>query len=137
MRSRTILMLLVFPACGCGGPSEPPTYEVSGRVTWEGQPLEEGDIIFTAADNASAPASGKIEDGTYRIRSLPGKKLVSIRASRLVPGSKGAMGEPIFDNFIPDRFNVKTTLTVDVKTDQESKFDFPLEKGRASRANAK
>jgi hypothetical protein len=133
MRSWIILGTIVVSVCGCGGPSEPGTYEVSGAVTWEGKPLEEGDILLAAPDGAGVPTFGKIKDGTYRVWSPPGKKLVSIRASRLVPGSKGAMDEPIFDNFIPDRYNARTTLTAEVTSDQRNRFDYSLEPARPTR----
>ncbi len=132
MRLLSIVITTVALACGCARSSGPPTYEVTGRVTWGGAALEDGDIIFTAADNAVVPAAGKINLGTYRLQAFPGPKKVSIRASRLVPGSKGANGEPIFDNFIPDQYNVATILTADVKTEGENRFDFALEKERSA-----
>jgi hypothetical protein len=128
MRVWAYLPLLAALASGCGGPSGPPTYEVSGLVTWDGAPLPEGDIIFTTVDRSVVPDVGTIRVGAYRLRAQPGKKRVSIRASKLVPGSKGAMNEPIFDNYIPDRYNAETTLTADVTADGPNRFDFALTK---------
>jgi hypothetical protein len=128
MRVWVYLPLLAALASGCGKPSGPPTYEVSGSVTWEGAALPEGDIIFTAVEKSVAPDAGTIRIGAYRLRTQSGKKRVSIRASKLVAGSKGAMNEPIFDNYIPDRYNVETTLTADVTADGPNRFDFALTK---------
>jgi hypothetical protein len=128
---RAYLVLVLASAaliCGCGRSSGPPMYDVSGMVTWEGQPLEEGDVIFAPNEAAVEPVAGTIRGGAYQIRARPGKHKVSIRASKLVPNSKGAMGEPIHDNFIPDRYNVKTALEADVTPEGENRFDFALSK---------
>ncbi len=43
-------------------------YPVSGTVTYNGKPLEKGDISFIAEDaKANIGASGKITDGTYSL----------------------------------------------------------------------
>jgi hypothetical protein len=128
MRVWVYLLFLAALASGCGEPSGSPTYEVSGSVTWDGAPLPEGDIIFTPVDRAVVPEASTIRLGAYSLRAQPGKKRVSIRASKLVAGSKGAMNEPIYDNYIPDRYNVETTLTADVTADGPNRFDFALTK---------
>ena len=113
MLLRLLTTAAFFSACGCEGTPEPSTYKVSGLVTWGGgEPLDDGDIILSASEGRG-PAAGKITHGTYQLWASPGRKQVSIRASRLVADSKGAQGEPVFDNFIPARYNVSTTLKAD------------------------
>ena len=133
MRTHVVPLVVVVFLWGCAGPREASTYEVSGAVTWAGAPLDDGEILFTALDGSAAPAIGRIENGRYTAWSPRGMKNVSIRASRLIPGSKGANGEPIHDNVIPDRYNVRTTLTADIRTDRENRFDYALEADAAAR----
>lgn len=71
---------------GCGG-NENGTYPVTGKVTWEGQPVTEGTVTFLSLEQGR-PASGTIQpDGTYSLHSFsdndgakPGQYSVEIKA---------------------------------------------------------
>src|SRR5229473_2707290 len=56
--------------------------EVSGMVTMDKHPLKEGDIVFEESDKSKTPAAGKIVEGRYTLKVLPGSKTVRITASR-------------------------------------------------------
>ena len=56
-----VILAAVF---GCN--SGPTIYDVTGTVSFDGKPIEQGEIIFLAADNASTPGSGMIQNGVYR-----------------------------------------------------------------------
>jgi hypothetical protein len=65
---------------GCGSPCA-----VSGDVTYEGQPVEQGQITFYPADGKGPPAGAPISRGRYEVSGLvPGPKLVEITATRAV-----------------------------------------------------
>ena len=74
-------MALVLALAGCGE-SEPPRYEVHGKVTWENKPLPDGDISFIPENPELRTEAGKIKDGVYRFKANPGKNKVAISASR-------------------------------------------------------
>src|ERR1700759_1339838 len=78
--------LLVLTTClaGCGGTSGPQMYPISGEVTLDGVPLKEGAISFVPADGKGLAAGGKIVDGKYTAKSVPGAKRVEIRAPKVV-----------------------------------------------------
>ena len=57
---------LVALIAGCGKPS---TGEVSGKVTFRGEPVASGTIAFVGADGHVT--SGMIEGGTYRLAKVP------------------------------------------------------------------
>jgi hypothetical protein len=60
---------------GCG----PPMAAVSGEVTYDGQPVEDGYITFTPADGKGKDAGGPIATGRYRVSDLPpGPKVVKV-----------------------------------------------------------
>lgn len=112
-------------ALGCG--SGPTIYEVTGTVQCDGKPVEEGEIIFLAADNATTPGSARIQNGEYHLRVAGGKKKVKVIASRKIPG-KGAMGEDfVYQSYIPPRYNDHTTLEAEVGPGSANQFNFQLD----------
>jgi hypothetical protein len=82
------LWLLPLLACmaGCGSP------KVSGKVTYKGEPLHMGTVLFTAA-NGWTGTSRINDDGTYSIANVPpgpAKVAVDVPSGkgRLPPGGK-------------------------------------------------
>jgi hypothetical protein len=61
------IFYLALPGCG---QKEPPTGEVSGTVTFKGQPLPEGMITFVNAEEGRS-GSGAVKDGTYTCPNAP------------------------------------------------------------------
>src|SRR2546428_8448163 len=127
--SRLVFWGLVTGAClaaqGCGD-AEPKTYPVSGTVSLDGRPLEEGDIYFYPLDPNISADAGKIKAGQFAFRTKAGKKRVEIRASRVVPGKQTPMGGPVRAEFLPPRYNTQTTLTAEIPAHDQNRLDFPL-----------
>ena len=119
------LVALLF-GCGSSGPA---TYEVTGQVTFDGQPVAEGEILLRAADGSEGSRAGKIVDGRYTIQSTVGKKRVEINASREVKPSKIAeSGEEVAGElYIPKKYNLESELTAEVTAAGPNQFDFKLE----------
>jgi hypothetical protein len=113
---------------GCS--TGPRRYKVSGTATFDGQPMPEGDILFFPLDKATGPEAGKIKDGHFQLKAREGKHRVEISASRILPGSKvrGAGGEPVAEEYIPEQYNNKSTLEAEVKPQAENTFEFQLER---------
>ncbi|QDT41235.1 hypothetical protein Pan241w_12950 [Gimesia alba] len=128
-----ILMCTAGIFVGCGGASDAPvTYPVSGKVTLDGEPLAEGNIIFRDAAEKAASAAGKIENGEFSFEAVAGKKAVVITATREVPGKTvvgGAPDEPpvpAIEQYIPATYNEKTTLEAEVSDSGANEFTFEL-----------
>lgn len=125
------LQLVCFAASllcvtGCGGSSDAPTtVKVEGTVTFDGEPLSEGSIVFDPADGKGGSSAGGIENGKFMFDSQLGQKKVLISASRDT-GKKDQYDEPITESYIPAQYNSQTTLTADVKADGENKYTFEL-----------
>ncbi len=117
---------------GCGGSGEdgPQTVPVSGLVTWEGAPVDDGDIAFVPAEPSLAQEGGRISEGHFEMQAKPGKNTIRITASRVVPGqtSTGAHGEelPVKEQFIPAKYNSSSELTVEVSEAGPNEFSFNL-----------
>lgn len=73
-------------AAGCR--SSPYQAKVSGHVTYKGQPVKGGNIVFHAADQTAYPGTLN-EDGTYELTTLPpGEMTVTIITEHLNPNKK-------------------------------------------------
>jgi hypothetical protein len=129
--------LLPTIVAGCGD-SGPRRYPVSGTITFDDKPLPDGEVIFFPADGSAQPDAGKIADGKFSFRSLPGKKRVEIRADRLsktktipVDGGGGkAKWIPAREVYIPPQYNTESKLFVEVQPDGPRDFDFQLRGNR-------
>jgi hypothetical protein len=113
---------------GCA-PKGPKTYPVAGEVTFDGQPVAEGEIIFRAADGAQGSWAAKITGGSYALESTAGAKRVEITAHRQIEVAPSASGEGgiNYEMYIPEKYNEKSDLTREVTPAGPNKFDFPLE----------
>jgi hypothetical protein len=115
---------------GCGGGKDA---EVSGTVTLNGHPVEEGAITFIPADGQGPTTGGVIKGGQYAVKKVPlGLMKVSISKPRVVgqkalyPGPNSPKQDVTAED-LPAKYNEQTELTFEVKPGSNTK-DFPLEK---------
>ncbi len=122
---RTFLIIGCFLlVIGCDSGTK--VFDVTGKISLDGVPVEKGDITFRAENSSTPPQGSNIKEGTYKIKANEGKYKVEITATRLVPGKKGPMGEPAIEEFIPAKYNTKTTLGADVKNNAKNEINFDL-----------
>lgn len=131
------LVLTSLHLAGCA-PGTGGRVEVSGQVTFDGQPIENGSIALVPLDLAQGKSvGGTISGGTYLIPAaqgpLPGKYRVEIKALRktgrkittdMHPGGDNLVDQ--VEQFIPPRYNTRSTLTVEVKDRPKNELQFPL-----------
>lgn len=113
------LTLVLLAGCNPG------VVNVSGKVTFNGEPVPEGDIVFRGEEKAMA---GKIKDGSYSMQAPAGKSTVEITAYRdtgKIDRSNPGEESPVLEMYIPEKYNSKSTLTADTATG--STFPFELE----------
>jgi hypothetical protein len=123
MRGLTALVLALPVLAGCGG--EQPA-EVTGTVRIDGRPLPDGEIIFEAADGSKTPAAGKVRDGAYTVRVLPGPKKVKVLASRPPKRPDPVLGPAAREQMLGPEYNDRTTLTADVKSGANPDVNFDV-----------
>ena len=128
------LGVMGFAGCGPGRLEVP----IHGEVTFNGVPVEQGTISIEPADGKGKATGGEIKGGRYRLAAaagpLPGTKIVRITAIRktgrktegdsLTP--KGVMLDEL-EQFIPEIYNTRSTLTCEVGKDLPAQIDFHLE----------
>lgn len=119
-------LLATFSASGCSKPGRPGYHTVTGRVTFDGQPLANGFVQFVAVGSKAPPESGRIEKGLYRLASQAGKMTVHVLSTRLTGKMDPVMGTAIEEMFIPQRYNSKSELTAEVTADKANAIDFSL-----------
>jgi hypothetical protein len=115
---------------------------IQGKVTFEGQPLVAGRILFTpVAPNAGPATSAVVSGGEYTIPvnegPVVGRNRVEIEA-RLNLGfaidDEAAFarrgGKPLPPNPIPPQFNRESQLVAEVKPDGENTFNVDVPKSR-------
>ncbi len=125
--SLIVLVILFCSAAGCG-PTGPKLYPVNGTVTWNGEPLPEGDIIFAPATPGDVEDAGKVVAGKFAFEARPGAKKVKITANRSEGPVDPQMGLAPRVQYIPPKYSSaeKTTLTAEVTENGKNEFDFPL-----------
>jgi hypothetical protein len=130
-----ILAPLVLPLCGCGRNYDgPERYPLSGKVSYDGEPVDAGTISFLPAGGADIRISGgEIVNGAYSVPQERGANAGTYRVE-IRWGKK--TGKKYFDRDLqmefdvrkeglPPRFHEKSELTADV-SDAQTTFDFHL-----------
>lgn len=103
---------------------------VSGVVKVSGKEAERGSVTFIPADGKGPTAGGEITaGGRYTARVPHGSMKVEVRVPKVV-GKKALYGKDgpymdVLEEVLPDKFNNKTELTVDVKGDTTKDWDLP------------
>lgn len=131
MRSTPSALLFGFIVllCGCG-PGVPVPVPVHGKVTLDGVPLAEGKIAFVTT--GQVPEFIDIRGGTYDGKAKWGTRKVEIAAYRPyqippeVPKSMHALMVGGKENYLPDRYHSKTTLSAEILADGPNEFNFEL-----------
>jgi hypothetical protein len=130
-RAAAFLVLLV----GCGESMK--RGEVSGKVTVDGKPLQDGAISFFPADGKGPTAGGVIEDGEYLVQipltfgdvTEARRMKVTISAPKVVGMKKlynteHSIERPVTAESLPARYNAKSELSIEVKPgNNEQNFD--------------
>jgi len=124
--------IAVFGLVGCGGgDTGPKEYSVTGKVTFEGAPVETGRITFRQVGGDQQAFSGEIKDGAYSLKAQAGKMTVHILASRIIPGkfdNSNGTPEPMGEMYLPKKYNDNSELTAEVTPSGSNDFPFDLKK---------
>lgn len=128
---------------GCAQENKPSFANVSGTVTYNGQPIGKGQITFS--NDGRPPTVADIVDGKYTGQAMIGSNKVTISAfrkaakERVLPPqvqeqvrvytamNKGQTGEAFdlsMEDYIPDEWGKKTTQVRVVEAGAPNTFDF-------------
>jgi hypothetical protein len=120
---------------GCGK-NELGTVAVSGTVTFDGKPLDNGTVRFVPVDQKGRMALGKIlEDGKFVLATagsdgvIPGEYKISIQSQKMtaeVPAKDRELGIGGKESAIPDKFTKPETSGLTEKISGARTIDFNL-----------
>ena len=114
-------IILILVGCGKSGPEIAP---VSGRITVNGQPMENVDITFQL-DGSKPPSSGRTDkDGHYELAYKRGQMggMVGQNTVRISVSSELVHKPPK----IPPEYNTQSKQQVEIKSGQKNTFDFDI-----------
>jgi hypothetical protein len=126
--ARWLVVAAVVLAGGCG--SDLP--QVTGSVTYRGQPVAEGKVVFHPIGIGVVGYGALQSDGTFAVQTgsaagLPeGDYKVTVVATRVTPSSQPG-GVPTFEHLIPERYGRAQDTDLQVKVTADGENDFPLE----------
>ena len=119
------LVAAILTGCGGGGPER---VIVSGTVTFNEQPLEQGTIRFRPIEGTQAPSGGaQIVAGKYTVDARGGLDVgtyqVTIVAERIDPAYDGPVETESIDlqrgpprqQYIPARYNTRSELRLTIE----------------------
>lgn len=115
------VFLFVLTATGCGKPGIERVH-VSGKATYDGKPIEIGQIRFVPMSPATGPVTiERIEDGAYETKTTGGVTIGTHRVEMRMYDSHEyetaprVAGSASVKQLLPDKYNrnSKLTLTVD------------------------
>lgn len=116
--------LSALGAVGCG-PSAPPQYQVSGNVSLDGAPLDEGTIYFKTVSTGAIEAI-PIVGGRFEGTAEAGERRIEIASIRTETKESEGMSSQIETNLIPSNYNVESELQETVTPEGPNTFDFDL-----------
>jgi hypothetical protein len=120
-----VCLVLLLIATGCAK-TDANRGTITGQVKLDGQPLEQGSILFTPAEGVKGVVTGgEIKDGKYQLTGKAGPSIgsnrVEIRAVRksgkMVQKPMAPAGEMVEEmaEAVAPQFNSASTLKFDVK----------------------
>lgn len=127
------IILLLLAGCGPGNPLG--RLPVSGSITLDGQAVESGNIRFIPQQSDGVSGGAVIAGGEYRMDKRqglpPGRYQVQIfsgaapAASPEQIGNTSSFPPPALER-IPARYNIASTLTIEVLPGGPETYDFQL-----------
>lgn len=122
-----VLLVLLSTLVGCGENLIP----ISGNVSVEGTPVEEGWIRFIPAAGG-APQGSAIRNGKYEALLPPGEMKVEIQGSKKVgerkytPSDPSSPMVPVMENVVPPKYQQDSPLTQTI-TEENDNLNFELD----------
>ncbi|MFM8274072.1 MAG: hypothetical protein ACKODX_17325 [Gemmata sp.] len=119
LRCAALFVAVAALVAGCGGGDA--WGDVSGTVSYDGTPVEDGAISFIPADGKGQGGGGTIKDGKYAAKVSVGNMKVQVSGSKVVSKKKvyntpDSPVMPVTAEILPPRYSdrEKTELTFEV-----------------------
>lgn len=136
LRSFFIVCPLILILAGCGSrDSSMKTYSVKGMVTLDGKPIPTASVLLKDPSGQLRTCVATVQEGVLKGESTAGEKSVEITAFRIakgktVPGADGTGTEPAMEQYLPEKYNSESTLTVTISPGGTTPLNFELTSGQ-------
>ncbi len=124
-----LFLALLLPLLGgCGGSG---LVDISGAVTYDGQPVQKGTIAFLPSDGNGPTAAAIIAEGKYAAKVPLGAKLVKIEGYKIIgrghvfPQNPRSPMVDITEPIVPAQYNERSGLKAEIRPDTRV-LDFNL-----------
>jgi hypothetical protein len=134
MRLRAMLLSILTLALGFLAGCGPASATITGEVTVDGKPVENGVISYVPADGNGVPVTATILNGKYEVKTVVGKKSVQISVP-VVIGRRKESNSPdapiveLTEESLPEKYHAKTELTFEVVAGKNTK-DWSVESNK-------
>jgi hypothetical protein len=137
MNCRILLLIVVAqsPLVGCSAkPYEgKPRIPLTGKVTYDGKPIDGGTISFIPTDESNRVSGGPLIQGAYSVPEAKGANSGSYRVEVRWPQPTGKKYKDpdTLETYseqkesMPKKYNTQSELTADV-SETKNQFDFDL-----------
>jgi len=130
---RSVWLLLALAIGVCPGCTADPNalQPLSGKVTFQGQPLAQGTIAFFGREEPEQRLSGAmLQEGRFHVAAdfglPPGTYKVKISSPETPANPEMIGGYPVNVERIPAEFNKNSKLVIEVKPGGGNVFDFSI-----------
>jgi hypothetical protein len=127
-RLRVCCLLAVF-AVGCSKGSQTDTVPVTGKVTYNGQPVEGATVTFASTESNTPGAGMTAADGSYKLSVKPGNyAAMVVKFEAPVVSQEQPDGEVETKQLLPAKYgdHMQSPLKFEVKKGDANVFDLPL-----------
>lgn len=118
---RTAMFATAIASAQAGCNQGPAVGNVTGEVTFDGQPVKDGHVLFTPLDGSGQTGGGSIHEGKLEAQNVPvGKMKVELHGNKVI-GKRKAYDTPEspweddIAELLPAKYNFKSELTLEVK----------------------
>lgn len=134
LRTTSFVLLL---ACALASGCDDDVARVSGLVSIDGAPVDQGVVLFRPADSKGPTAEAAIQNGSYSLSLTPGAKQVLIQGFKITgevhPWGAGAPSAPVLKPVVPERYYDRSEIVVEIDADTDS-LDFTLSSKSATKS---
>jgi len=128
--------VLLNVGCG-GGTKDPPRYQASGTVTWDGNPVDGATVTFMAEGTGYAATATTDASGKFELKAIEGTQVVTVQKLEVVEvpfdmeGAAGPDGQTYTQSetkwLTPGIYSTpQGNLKADVTADGPNTFEFTL-----------
>ena len=125
----SLVSVALLPVLLAGCSKGRPMGDVRGRVTINGQPLAQGAVRFIPVNGDTHTTGGDVKDGSFRVQVPVSKQRVEFSANvidREKTPPNATADQIIMKMLVPDRYNARSELTLDVVSGVNEPPEFKL-----------